>query len=89
MASRSEEKRLAINTLVAAPCGASLEVLAVLTAEPEISEEACLGVLSVAGKSTVPGASKELLRKSLQTVIEKTKTERTKRRAEEALKRIG
>jgi HEAT repeat protein len=89
LANRSEEKRLAINALVAAPCGGSLEILAAMTAEPEISEEACLAVLSVAGKSTVPGASKELVRKSLQTVIEKSKTDRTKRRAEEALKRVG
>ena len=53
-----------------------------------VAEEACLAVVGTAGKDDLPGASKELRQKALQTVVEKSKNDAIKRKAEQALKRI-
>jgi len=85
---RSEEKRLAIAALSTAPTGGSLELLMTFAADSAIAEEAYLAIVSTAGKSDLKGGSKELRQTSLQTVVEKTKVDRTRRRATEALKNI-
>ena len=85
---RSEEKRLAISALGAAPTASALELLMTFAADPAIAEEAYLAAVSTAAKDDLKGGSKELRQKALQTVVEKSKVDRTKRRAQEALKRI-
>ncbi|MBI5388188.1 MAG: HEAT repeat domain-containing protein [Verrucomicrobia bacterium] len=85
---RSEEKRLAISALSAAPTAAGLEMLVAFAADSSVAEEASLAIVTTAGKDDLKGATKELRRGALQTVVEKSKTDRTRRKAEEALKRI-
>ena len=85
---RSEEKRLAISALSTAPSGGALEMLVAFAGEPAVAEEACLAIVSTAGKDDIKGASKEQRQTALQTVAEKSKNDKTKKKAQEALKRI-
>ena len=84
---RPEEKRLAISVVGAAPTAGSLELLMTLAADPAVTEEACSAIVNLAGKS-MQGLSREQCRKALETAIEKSKNNATKKKAEELLKRI-
>jgi HEAT repeat protein len=86
---RPEEKRQAVSVLGSTPTAGALELLVSFTSDPEISEEACLAVVTLVARTDVKGASKELLQKSLQTAAEKAKTDKTKQKAQEVLKRIS
>jgi HEAT repeat protein len=88
MITRAEEKRLAISALSATATGSALELLVAFASDPATTEEACLAIVSTAGKDDLKDTSKELRQKSLQTVLEKSKVDRTKRKAEEVLRRI-
>ena len=85
--SRPEEKRLAIAVIGAVPAAGALEMLTTLAADPAVAEEACSALVNLAGKS-IQGVSKDQRQKALQTVVEKSKSDATKKRAQEALKRI-
>jgi HEAT repeat protein len=85
---RPEEKRLAISVLGSIGSAGVLDTLATFVADPAIAEEACSAIVDLAGKRDTKGVSKEQRQKALQTVIEKSKNDGTKKRAEEALKRI-
>ena len=56
--------------------------------DPAVAEEAYMGVVSTAGKEDLKGATKEQRQGALQTVAEKSKNDKTKKKAQEALKRI-
>lgn len=84
---RPEEKRLAISVVGAAPTAGSLELLTTLATDPAVTEEACSAMVNLAGKS-MQGLSREQCRKALETVVEKSKNNATKKKAEELLKRI-
>ncbi len=85
---RPEEKRLAIAVLGTIPAGGALEMLVTIAADQAIAEEAYLAVVTLASKNDLKDATKELRQRSLQLVVDKTKTDRTKQRAETALRRI-
>ncbi len=84
---RPEEKRLAIAALGAAPTVRSLELLTTLATDAAVAEDAYSSLVALADKE-IAGASKEQLRSALQTVRDKTKNERTRNRANEALKKL-
>ena len=85
---RPEEKRLAIAALGSVPTAAALELLVTYTTDDAVIEEACSAIVVSAGRDDLKGASKELRQKSLQAVVAKSEVDRTKKRAQEVLKRI-
>ena len=88
LVTRVEEKRLAISALGTIETAGALEMLATLAAEPATAEEACLAIVNLAGSKNLKGASKPLLRKALQTAVDKSKNAGTKKKAEDMLKAV-
>jgi HEAT repeat protein len=86
-ANRPEEKRLVIAALGTIPTARALELLTTLAADPAVTEEACSALANLAGRN-MRGVSREQRRNALQAVVEKSKNDATKKRADEALKRI-
>ena len=82
------EKRLAISALGAIPTGKSLESLLNLAEDPALSEEASLAIVTVASAKKLEGASTELRQKALQTALDKSKAEATRKKAGDALKAL-
>lgn len=83
--SRPEEKRLAISVLRAIGTGGAMEPLVAFTADAAVGEEACAAVVGLAGRNTA-GLSRQQRQQALQTVMERTKTDATRQRAQELLK---
>lgn len=84
--SRDEEKRLAVSVLGSVPSADALDRLAAFAADSAVSEEACSAIVGLAGKN-VPGLSRQQRQKALQAVIAHTKSDTTKAKAEELMKR--
>jgi HEAT repeat protein len=82
---RPEEQRLAISAVGGVRAPGVLELLMTFAAEPAVAEEACSTVVNLTSRN-MPGVSAEQRRKALQTVVEKSKNDGTKKRAEELLK---
>ena len=82
-----EEKQLAIAVIGTLPTASALEVLNGFTADAATAEAACTAITGLASRN-VPGVSKEQRQKALQTVIETSKSDATKKAAEKALKAI-
>ncbi len=85
---RPQEKRLAIATLSGIPTERTLAALTALANDATVTEEACLGLVTVATAKTLENASKETCRKALQTVLDKSKNDSTRKKAADALKSI-
>jgi HEAT repeat protein len=83
------EKRLAIATLSGIPAAGAVEELIVLAADQEIAEEACLALVNLATSKDLKDASKDLLQTALRAVVEKSKNDSTRAKANEELKRIS
>ncbi len=84
---RSEEKRLAIAVIHTKPSAEALELLVGFAAEPAVAEDACSAIANAAAKD-LAGVSKEERQKALETVVEKSSNEETKKKAEDALKKM-
>lgn len=84
---RPEEKRSAIAVVQSVPTSAALQALVKFAAEPTLTEDACSAIVDLAGKK-MPGVSSESRRLALQTPIEKSANEETKRKAQDALAKI-
>ncbi len=84
---RPEEERLAIAVLGEAPSAGALELLTTLSQDAAVAEEAYSAIVTVAG-GEVQGLSTQQRGQALQTVLEKSANNGTKRRAQEALKQI-
>jgi hypothetical protein len=84
---RPEEKRLAIAVVGVVPTAGALELLTALAADPAVAEEACSAIVNLAGRN-MQGVSRDQRQKALQTVVEKSKNDGMKKKAEEALRRI-
>ena len=82
---RPEERRTAISALGAIGGAGSLQRLVVLANDPAVAEEACSAIVNLLGKN-VPGVNRDQRRAALQAVVEKSKAEATKKKAEELLK---
>jgi HEAT repeat protein len=85
--SRPEEKRAAIAVVQSVPTASGLAMLSKLAEEPAVTEDACSAIVDVAGKN-IPGVPGESRRLALQTPIEKSKNEETRKKATEALAKI-
>ena len=88
LVTRVEEKRLVISALGTIETAGALEMLVTLAAEPATAEETCLAIVNLAGSKNLKGVPKPLLRKALQTAVDKSKNARTKKKAEDMLKAV-
>jgi hypothetical protein len=84
---RPEEQRQAIAVVGAIPTANALEVLMTLAAEPAVTEDACSAMVELAGRKA-EGLSRESRRNALQMVVERSKNDATKSKAQEKLKTI-
>jgi HEAT repeat protein len=84
---RAEEKRAAIAVVQSIPTAAGLAMLAKFAEEPALAEDACSAIVEIASKN-LPGVTGESRRLALQTPIEKSKNEQTRKKATEALAKI-
>jgi uncharacterized protein YneF (UPF0154 family) len=63
-------------------------MLVTLAGDQAVTEEACLAIVNVAAKRELREAPKDLRQKALQTVVEKSGNDASKKRAQELLNRI-
>lgn len=83
---RPEEKRLAIAVLGTLPSARGLEWLMTFASDAAVAEEACLAIANLATRNELKAGSRELCQKALQAVIDTSKNDATKKKAEHALK---
>ena len=86
LAARPEEKRLVIAVLAVVISNGSIEMLTKLASEPETAQEACLAIVNLADDRGAKKLDQALLKKALNTAIEKTKSDGAKKKARAALK---
>ena len=84
---RPEEKRSAMAVVQSVHSSAALETLVKFAAEPALTEDACSAIADLAGKN-IPGVTSDARRQALQTAIEKSGNEQTRKKAREALAKI-
>ncbi len=85
---RPEEKQLAIAVVQSVPTAGALEMLVSFSEQPAVLEDACSAIVDVAAKK-MPGVSPTDRRKALQTALDKTANEETKKKATAALAKIS
>ncbi len=84
---RTEEKQLAIAVVHGAPTKEGLALLTTFASEENLTEDACAAIVDLASKP-MPGASDAERQRALQTVLDKSSNDSTKRKAEASLKKI-
>jgi len=84
---RPEERRRAIAVLGEIPTAAALELLTSFTQDSDVAEEAYSAIVNLAGGRR-SGLSRQQRQAALQTVIESSKNEGTKQRAQQTLGRL-
>ena len=86
---RPEEKRLVVGTVGTIRTAGALDLLTALAADPAVAEEAYSAIVNLADSDrNIPGVSREQRQKVLQTVVEKSKNDATKKKAEDRLKKM-
>lgn len=85
---RPEEKRTAISALGGIRAAGALEILTTYAADAAVAEEACAAIVGLAAHKELRDAAKEPCRKAVETVLEKSKNDGTRKRADEILKRL-
>ncbi len=86
---RPEEKRLIIGTVGTIRSARSLDLLTTLAADSAVAEDAYSAIVNLADSDrNIPGLSREQRQKVLQTVVEKSKNDATKKKAEDRLKKM-
>jgi hypothetical protein len=85
---RPEEKQLAIAVVQSVPSAGALEMLVNFLEQPAVLEDACSAIVDVAAKK-MPGVSSTDRRKALQTALERSTNEETKKKATAALAKIS
>jgi len=86
LASRPEEKKLAIAVLATINSTSSLESLTAMTTEPAVAQEACLAIVKLAGGRGAKALDKAARKKALEAVVAKSRSDRAKKTARAALK---
>lgn len=86
---QAQEKRLAISALGSIPTGKTLELLESLAGDSDVAEEVCLAIVNVATDKSMRGASRDIRSKALQTALQKSANDSTRKKAGEALKAMG
>ncbi len=84
---RPEEKITAIAVLQGIPSPAALDLLAAFASEPAVADDACVALVQVVaqGKSSI---SRDRRQTALQLAFQKATREKTRRSAEDALKKM-
>jgi HEAT repeat protein len=82
---RTEEKRLVISVVGTIPTASALELLMSFADDPATTEEACLAIVNIAGGPRLGAGATEVRRQALQTVLERSQNNRTRRKARELL----
>lgn len=85
---RPEEKRSAIAVLREVPASAALPLLLKLAEEPAVADDACPVIVEKAGKNAA-GLTREARQSALKTVLEKSTSDTTKKKAQEALDKLS
>ncbi len=85
---RAEEKRAAIPVISSIGTGGALELLLDCAKDQAIAEDAYVAIVNLAAKKDIKDASKDLRLKALQSVFDQSKEDRTRKRAQEAIKKI-
>ncbi len=85
MVERAEERRQVISVLSGVATVDSLEMLIGLSEDSETAEEACVAIVNIAGGPRLGSAGAEVRKRALQAVLERSKDERTLRKARELL----
>ena len=88
LVARPEEKRIVISVLGGIAAAGSLDALATLAADPAVAEEACAAIVNLAASTGGTSIPADQRRKSLQTVLDKSKSDATKKKADDAMKAI-
>ena len=83
---RPEEKRRVIAVVSGISTAGALDLLVTLAEEPSVAEEASLAIVKLATNKNLKDGTRELRQKALQTVLDKSKNEATRRKAEAAMK---
>jgi HEAT repeat protein len=83
-----DEKRLGIAVLSTIGNAGALERLVDFADDKSVSEEACLAIVKIATDRNQRDASKELRRKALQVVLDKSESDATKKKASDGLRRL-
>jgi HEAT repeat protein len=81
---RPDETRLAIAALGNIPAFSALEQLVIFTAQAEVAEDACSAIVNLAGRN-LEGSSPGQPQNALRTVLEKSKNDATRRKADRIL----
>ena len=84
---RPEEERLAIAVLGGIPATEALEMLMRFAEDPAVAEEAYSAIVNLTGRNR-RGLPRQQCQEALQTVLEKSKNDGTKRRARQTLNRL-
>jgi len=87
LAKRAEEKRQAIAVLGEVSTASALDLLTTLANDSSLAEEAYSAMVAVVGRN-IEGVSKDQRRQVLRTVVEKSKNNGTKQRAQRTLRQI-
>jgi HEAT repeat protein len=85
---RPEEKRLAIGLVGAIRTANALELLTTLASDATVAEDACSAIVNLTARN-IQGASRPQRQTALQTVVEKSKSDATRKKAEEMLKAMS
>ena len=83
----SDQKQLAAAVLGAIPTPGSMQLLEGFAGDPDTAEAACSALNALAVKDA-PEFTKDQRRKALQTVLDKSRNDGTRKRAAEALKKL-
>lgn len=83
-----EDKRAAIAAAGAIPTAGALDFLLGFAQDAAVTEEACQAIVALAAKGDLKNATPQTRTKALLTVLEKSKNERTRTKADEALKKL-
>jgi HEAT repeat protein len=81
---RPEETRLAIAALGTVPTFGALELLVTFTTDAEVAEDACSAIVNLAGRN-LEGTASGQPQKALQTVLQTSKNDATKKKADRIL----
>lgn len=86
---RAEEKRIAISAAGAIQDGGSLEILLALAEDQNVAEDAFSTIATLAARDDLKNASKDLRKRALQMVVDKSTSNRTRQKASQALKGLN
>lgn len=88
IAERPEEKRSVVAVVSTIPTAAALDLLVTLAQDSAVTEEASLAIIKLAAGNNLKDVTRENRVKALQTVLDKSKNDATRGKAEQALKKL-